>query len=57
MKPAVSVEDMDNSVLFIERMMINLLHSTGNLLNSLMGSGEDDGTEEAQEDSSPIELD
>uniref|UniRef100_A0AAQ5XR37 Golgi to ER traffic protein 4 homolog n=1 Tax=Amphiprion ocellaris TaxID=80972 RepID=A0AAQ5XR37_AMPOC len=30
----------------------------GNLLNSLMGSGEDDdGAEEAQEDSSPIELD
>lgn len=30
----------------------------GNLLNSLMGSGEDDdGTEEAQEDGSPIELD
>lgn len=30
----------------------------GNLLNSLMGSGEeDDGVEEVQEDSSPIELD
>ncbi|XP_061912131.1 Golgi to ER traffic protein 4 homolog isoform X1 [Entelurus aequoreus] len=30
----------------------------GNLLNSLMGAGEDDdGVEEAQEDSSPIELD
>ncbi|KAK5850503.1 hypothetical protein PBY51_001379 [Eleginops maclovinus] len=30
----------------------------GNLLNSLMGSGEEeDGAEEAQEDSSPIELD
>ncbi|TRY58966.1 hypothetical protein DNTS_033934 [Danionella cerebrum] len=29
----------------------------GNLLNSLMGSGEDEEGEEAQEDSSPIELD
>lgn len=30
----------------------------GNLLNSLMGSGEDDDmAEEAQEDGSPIELD
>ncbi|KAL3067657.1 hypothetical protein OYC64_022088 [Pagothenia borchgrevinki] len=30
----------------------------GNLLNSLMGSGEEeDGAEEALEDSSPIELD
>ncbi|KFO81790.1 Golgi to ER traffic protein 4, partial [Cuculus canorus] len=29
----------------------------GNLLNSLMGTGEDDDTEEGQEDSSPIELD
>lgn len=35
-----------------------MFHPTGNLLNSLMGSGEDDdGAEEAQEDSSPIELD
>lgn len=32
--------------------------TAGNLLNSLMGSGEEDDTaEEAQEDSSPIELD
>ena len=30
---------------------------TGNLLNSLMGSGEEEEGEEAQEDSSPIELD
>uniref|UniRef100_A0A803XZ19 Guided entry of tail-anchored proteins factor 4 n=1 Tax=Meleagris gallopavo TaxID=9103 RepID=A0A803XZ19_MELGA len=29
----------------------------GNLLNSLMGTGEDDDTEDGQEDSSPIELD
>nr|XP_013223143.2 Golgi to ER traffic protein 4 homolog isoform X3 [Columba livia] len=29
----------------------------GNLLNSLMGTGEDDDTDEGQEDSSPIELD
>lgn len=29
----------------------------GNLLNSLMGSGEEEEGEEAQEDSSPIELD
>ncbi|XP_065098710.1 Golgi to ER traffic protein 4 homolog isoform X1 [Paramisgurnus dabryanus] len=29
----------------------------GNLLNSLMGSGEEEDGEEAQEDSSPIELD
>lgn len=40
-----------------ERMMIAVLHLAGNLLNSLMGSGEeDDGTEEPPEDS-PIELD
>lgn len=39
-------------------MMVTALHPAGNLLNSLMGSGEeDDGVEEAQEDSSPIELD
>ena len=37
--------------------MIGSFNLTGNLLNSLMGSGEeDDGAEEAQ-DSSPIELD
>lgn len=30
---------------------------TGNLLNSLMGSGEEEDGEEAHEDSSPIELD
>lgn len=29
----------------------------GNLLNSLMGSGEEEDGEEALEDSSPIELD
>ncbi|KAM6407419.1 Golgi to ER traffic protein 4 homolog [Rhynochetos jubatus] len=29
----------------------------GNLLNSLMGTGEDDDTDDGQEDSSPIELD
>ncbi|KAM9125066.1 Golgi to ER traffic protein 4 homolog isoform 1-T1 [Pangshura tecta] len=29
----------------------------GNLLNSLMGAGEDDDAEDGQEDSSPIELD
>ncbi|XP_054068338.1 Golgi to ER traffic protein 4 homolog isoform X3 [Rissa tridactyla] len=29
----------------------------GNLLNSLMGTGEDEDTEDGQEDSSPIELD
>nr|XP_014436380.2 Golgi to ER traffic protein 4 homolog isoform X4 [Pelodiscus sinensis] len=29
----------------------------GNLLNSLMGTGEDDDAEDGQEDSSPIELD
>lgn len=39
-------------------MLIAVLHPAGNLLNSLMGSGEeDDAAEEAQEDSSPIELD
>lgn len=42
----------------MHRMMITVLHPAGNLLNSLMGSGEeDDAAEEAQEDSSPIELD
>lgn len=30
---------------------------TGNLLNSLMGSGEEEEGEEVREDSSPIELD
>ena len=38
--------------------MVTVSPRAGNLLNSLMGSGEDDdGAEEAQEDSSPIELD
>lgn len=42
----------------LHRMTITVLHPAGNLLNSLMGSGEeDDAAEEAQEDSSPIELD
>lgn len=40
------------------RVKVTAMLPTGNLLNSLMGSGEeDDGAEEAQEDSSPIELD
>lgn len=34
-----------------------LYYILGNLLNSLMGTGEDDDTEDGQEDSSPIELD
>lgn len=42
----------------MHRMTIGMYHPAGNLLNSLMGSGEEDDVgEEAQEDSSPIELD
>lgn len=38
-------------------MLTVLYFILGNLLNSLMGTGEDDDTEDGQEDSSPIELD
>lgn len=41
-----------------QEKLISGFHLAGNLLNSLMGSGEeDDVAEEAHEDSSPIELD
>lgn len=42
----------------VELVIVTVLNFIlGNLLNSLMGTGEDDDTEDGQEDSSPIELD
>ncbi|POI36150.1 hypothetical protein CIB84_000096 [Bambusicola thoracicus] len=50
-QPSLKRDPMYNEVRYWK------LQAEGNLLNSLMGTGEDDDTEDGQEDSSPIELD